>query len=406
MLLAEPLPARRLYAGPMVGQGLRAFWDEPRPAHPPIRVWRDWALLGVVAAASALEVVLREDRAWLWVALTVSALIALALLWRRTRPLASVAVAFGTLTAFDLARIVVVDATALYSVAASLVLAYALLRWGSGREATFGIAIILAWLAVTHVADPTDIGEVVAGYGFFLFAAALGASIRFHARLRLRDIEQAKLRERNELARELHDTVGHHVSAIAVQAQAGRAVAASDPARALSVLETIEDAASRTLDEMRAMLGMLRDGTDPELAPSPGIGDIERLARDTGRPHVRVHTSGEVDGLAPSVGAAMYRIAQEAVTNALRHAPDATQVTVEVDGHADQLRLTVRDDGQPVTAGDSVPGYGLVGMSERAALFGGTLRAGPAPEGGWLVEATLPKHGPTPARPHAAKRSS
>jgi signal transduction histidine kinase len=332
--------------------------------------------------------------------------IALALLWRRTRPLASVAVAFGTLIAFDLARIVVGDATGLYSIAAALVLAYALLRWGAGREATLGLAIILAWLAVTHVADPTDIDEVVAGYGFFLFAAALGASLRFHARIRLRDIEQAKLRERNDLARELHDTVGHHVSAIAVQAQAGRAVAASDPARALTVLETIEEAASRTLEEMRAMVGMLRDGTVPELAPSPGIGDVERLARDDGRPRVLVHASGDVDDLAPAVGAALYRIAQEAVTNAMRHAPDATQVTVEVDGHADQLRMTVRDDGQPVTAGDPTPGYGLVGMRERAELLGGTLRAGPGPEGGWIVEATLPRHGPTPARPHAAKRST
>jgi signal transduction histidine kinase len=390
----------------MVGHGLQAFWDEPRPAHPPVRVWRDWALFAVVVVWSVLEVLLRQDRAWPGVVVGVSVVIGLTLLWRRTRPLASVAVAFGTLLAFDLARIAVIDATGLHSIAAALVLPYALLRWGAGREATFGLGIILVWLAVTHVADPTDVSEVVAGYGFFLFSAALGASIRFQAHTRRRDIEQARLRERNELARELHDTVGHHVSAIAVQAQAGRAVAASDPARALTVLETIEKAASRTLEEMRAMVGMLRDGADPELAPPPGIDDVERLAHDGGRPRVLVHLAGEVDDLAPALGTALYRIAQEAVTNAIRHAPDATQVTVEVHGQADRVRLTVRDDGAPVVASDPTPGYGLVGMDERASLLGGTLRAGPSRAGGWTVQATLPRDGPTTAQPHAARRST
>jgi hypothetical protein len=183
----------------------------------------------VVLAGSALEVVLREDRSWLAIALAPSVVIALSLLWRRTRPLAAVTVAFGTLIAFELARIVAIDVTGLNSIAAALVLSYALLRWGAGREAVLGLGAILVWLAVTHIADRTSFDEVIAGYGFFLFAAALGASVRFHANARLRDIEQAKLRLRNELARELHDTVGHHVSAIAIQAQAGRAMAAYDP---------------------------------------------------------------------------------------------------------------------------------------------------------------------------------
>jgi signal transduction histidine kinase len=160
--------------------------------------------------------------------------------------------------------------------------------------------------------------------------AALGASIPFHANTRLREIEQAKLRQRNGLARELHDAVGHHVSAIAIQAQAGRVIAASHPDRAAGVLETIEEAASRTLEEMRAMVGVLRDGAEPDLAPSPGIDDVERLARDVGGwPRVGVHLSGNLDDLPPAVGVALYRIAQEAVTNAMRHARNATRVTVE-----------------------------------------------------------------------------
>jgi hypothetical protein len=198
-------------------------------------------------------------------------------------------------------------------------LPYSLFRWGAGREAAIGLGVILVWLAVTHVADPTGAAEVVAGYGFFLFSAALGSSIRYHANARIRDIEQAKLRQRNQLARELHDTVGHHVSAIAIHAQAGRALAASRPDRALATLETIEEAASRTLEEMRAMVSVLRDGAEPDLAPQPGVTDIEKLAGSVeGRPRVDVHLSGDFDGLDPSVGLALYRIAQEAVTNAVR----------------------------------------------------------------------------------------
>lgn len=374
-----------------MGNSLRALWDEPRPPHPPGRVWRDWALLALVVSAAVVEAVLREDRAWLPAVMAVSVVIALTLLWRRTHPLAAVATAFGTLIVFDLARIVGLDATALLSIAAALVLPYALLRWGSGREAAAGLGVILVWLAVTHVADPTSLDEVLAGYGFFLFSAALGASIRFHANSRRRDIEQAKLRERNELARELHDTVGHHVSAIAIQAQAGRTVAASQPDRVLAVLETIEQAAARALEEMRAMVGVLRDGEEPQLAPPPGVSELRRLARDLGgTPRVDVNLSGEFDDLPPSIGAALYRIAQEAVTNALRHARDATCITVEVEQQPEQVRLTVRDDGTSDRTADATPGYGLLGMTERASLLGGTLHAGPSSRGGWSVEAVLP----------------
>jgi signal transduction histidine kinase len=407
MLSAEPPRPPRPYAAQMVGNSLRAFWNEPRPERPPARVWRDWALLAVVLAGTALEAVLTEDRTWLAVRITLSVVVALTLLWRRTHSLAAVAVAFGTFLAFDVARMVfAIDATGMFSVAAILVLPYALFRWGAGREATIGLGIILVWLPVTHVAEGAGAGDVVAGTGFFLFSAALGASIRFHANTRLRDIEEAKLRLRNELARELHDAVGHHVSAIAVQAQAGRAMATVDPERALAVLETIEEAASRTLEDMRAMVGVLRDGREPDLAPQPGIDDVERLARDVGGwPRVGVHLSGDLDDLPPSVGGALYRIAQEAVTNAVRHARNATRVTIEVEGEADQVRLTVHDDGDAARGHAPTPGFGLLGMTERTSLLGGTVEAGPARDGGWTVEATLPKVSPTRSLPRAPQRS-
>jgi signal transduction histidine kinase len=386
----------------MVKDAVRGLWAEPRPAGAPVRVWRDWALLAVLVSGSVLELLLREDRTWWPLLLAVSLVIALTLLWRRTHPLSAVTVAFGTVLAFDVAKIFAIDATGLLTIAGLLVLPYALFRWGSGREAAVGLGIILGWLPITHLAAPTASAQVglppseavtaVGGYAFFLFSATLGASIRFHANGRVRDIEQAKLRQRNELARELHDAVGHHVSAIAIQAQAGRALAAFNPDRALATLETIEEAASRTLAEMRSMVGLLRDGAEPDFAPQPGLADIERLARSGGGwPRVNVQMAGDLAELSPSLGTALYRIAQESVTNAVRHARGATRVTVHVADEDEQVRLTVRDDGAASATGSMPPGFGLVGMAERASLLGGTLRAGPDPHGGWTVSASLPK---------------
>ena len=371
---------------------LAALWAEPRPDRPPARVWRDWAVVAVLVTSSFVEMLLRDDRAWAPLVLSVSLVVAACLLWRRTSPLAAVAVAFGALLAFDIARIVAVDATGLQSIAGVLVLPYALLRWGAGREAALGLGIILIWLPVTLIAVPTTPAEIVGGYGLFLFSAALGAAVRYRTRSHDREIEQVRLRQRNELARELHDTVGHRVSAIAVQAQAGRALAAADPGRALATLVTIEEEASRTLKEMRALVGVLRDGTDADLAPRRGVADIERLARAGGEVlGVRVQVSGDVEAVDPTVSTALYLIAAEAVTNATRHASGATHVTVDVTTGRSHVRLRVHDDGAASTTSPTPAGYWLRGMAERASLLGGTLRAGPDPGGGWSVDASLPR---------------
>jgi signal transduction histidine kinase len=316
------------------------------------------------------------------------------LLWRRTHPLVAVAGSFGTLTILDIVRILTGSQGALLnSLSAALILAYALFRWGSGREAAIGLGVILLWQPITTVADPMGLAGKVGGYAFFLSAAALGAAIRYRAKIRFRDIDQAKAREREQLARELHDTVAHHVSGIAIQAQAGRAIAASHPERAVEALAVIEDAATRTLTELRAIVGVLRATQDTEFAPQPGVAEVEQLATDgQTRPCVEVTLFGEFDDLSPAVGAAIYRLAQESITNARRHARHATQVTVAVTGDANHVRLTIDDDGS--AAGGRAPaGYGLVGMRERASLLGGTFHAGPAAERGWRVEAVLPRTG-------------
>jgi signal transduction histidine kinase len=385
----------------MATNALRSLWAEPRPTNAPDRGPRDWALVAVFICWSLVEVVLRQamwtDRDLAPRPLLLLYVLAVLgpLLWRRTHPLLAVAVSFGTLTILDSVRILTGSQGApLSSNSAALILAYALFRWGSGREAAIGLGVILVWLPITHVADHMSLWARVAGYAFFLFAAALGAAVRYRTKIRIRDIDQAKAREREQLARELHDTVAHHVSGIAIQAQAGRAIAASHPERAVEVLAIIEDAATRTLTELRAIVGVLRATQGTEFAPQPGVAEVEQLATDgQARPCVEVTLSGEFDDLSPAVGAAIYRLAQESITNARRHARHATQVTVAVTGDADQVRLTIDDDGSSGAGGRAPAGYGLVGMQERASLLGGTFHAGPAAERGWRVEAVLPRIG-------------
>ena len=379
----------------MVPDAVRSLWAEPRPANPSGPLPRDWVLVAVLAAWSVAEAVLREDMAPLPL-LLIAALAAVAPLpWRRTHPLLAAAVAFGTLTAVDIVRIATESHGALpVGVSATLVLTYTLFRWGSGREAAGGLGLMVVWLTATLAAESTSRAETVAGYAFFLFAAALGAAIRFGERVRIRTIDEAKAREREQLARELHDTVAHHVSGIAIQAQAGRAVAASHPERAVEALATIEDAATRTLTELRAIVGVLRASQHTEFAPQPGLAEVEQLASDgQTRPSVEVTLAGELDDLSPAVGSAIYRLAQESITNARRHARHATRVTVAVTGDTDQVRLTVDDDGAIGTTGRAPAGYGLVGMRERATLLGGTFHAGPTADHGWRVEANLPRTG-------------
>jgi signal transduction histidine kinase len=393
VLSADPPSSCVLYGEVVVGDAVRSMLAEPRAPQPPERVWRDWLLVAVLVPTAVLEGVFRENVVWRPVALVLAVALVFTLLWRRTHPLAMVAVAFGAVTAISIASFWgAAEPVGLYTMAFVVLLPYSLFRWGAGREAAIGLAIILVAGVVGTAVDYTGAVEAVFGGLFLLFPAALGASVRYRATARLRERDQVRLREREQLARELHDTVAHHISAIAIRAQAGRVVAASRPEAALDALDVIEEEASRTLAEMRGMVGVLRRGEEPDLAPQRGVADIERLARGVGdRPRIEVELSGDLDDLGPSVEAAVYRIAQESITNAVRHARHATRVDVSVAGDDDCVRLTVRDDGDTGSTGRSWAGYGLLGMAERARLLGGTLEAGPSPDGGWTVTAVLPR---------------
>ncbi|TDW98048.1 signal transduction histidine kinase [Kribbella sp. VKM Ac-2566] len=374
----------------MVRNAVRSLLAEPRAPDAPRRVWRDWVLVVGLLTAVVLEGVLREDVVWRPVAVVVAGATACALLWRRTRPLAVVAAVFGTLIVVNVVTLISGNATfGLYSMICVVLLPYSLVRWASGREILIGLVFVLVALVLGIASDFTGYGEAAAGSMFLLSPATLGAAFRYRWTARNRELGQVRLRERELLARELHDTVAHHVSAIVIRAQAGRAVAATRPDAAVDALAIIEAEGTRTLAEMRAMVGVLRDDGTAALAPQPGVADLERLARSVGeRPRVEVELSGDLDELGPTVGAAIYRIAQESITNAVRHARQATRIDVRLTSYDDSVRLTVRDDGEATSRNPG--GYGLVGMTERATLLGGTLAAGPDPDRGWSVDVVLP----------------
>jgi len=375
----------------VITNALRSLWAEPRAADVPERVSRDWVLVGVLMVTALLEGVLRNDVAWRPLVTIVAVGLAPVLLWRRTHPLVCVVVGFGTGMALALAsQLAGIPGVGLNTMIYILVLVYALVRWGSGRQIVIGLAVVLVAAVISIATDYTGPAELFGGFGVLVAAAAGGAAFRYQAESRRRASDQIRSQERVGLARELHDIVAHHVSAIAVQAQAGRAMAGQRPEAGLEALAAIEGEASRTLAEMRAMVRVLRDGAPTEYAPQPGVADLASLARRDPVPVVDVELPDHLDQLPPQVDTAVYRLAQEAVTNALRHARNASRVEIRVVEGAGRLRLRVADDGRIDPARPAGRGFGLLGMTERAQLLGGTLRAGPAPEGGWTVEAELP----------------
>jgi signal transduction histidine kinase len=205
--------------------------------------------------------------------------------------------------------------------------------------------------------------------------------------------EQAVADERRRIARELHDVVAHHVSVMGVLATGARRVLPRRPEAADEVLGTIEDTSRTTLRELRRLLDVLRTEAEPaaDLTPQPdlaGIGVLVEQVRDAGLPVV-LRVDGEPRGLDPGVALTVYRIAQEALTNALKHAGPAT-AEVRLRFGVYWLTVEVNDTGRGPAPGRTAVGHGLVGMRERVTLYGGMLRTGPRPGGGYRVYAKIP----------------
>jgi signal transduction histidine kinase len=222
---------------------------------------------------------------------------------------------------------------------------------------------------------------------------------------------QAIREERVRIARELHDVVAHSLSVVTVQAGVGRKVEAAHPGEALRALQAVEVTGRGALEEVRRILGLLRDddgdSEGPSLAPSPGLEDLDELAnsvRAAGIP-VRLAVTADSATLPPAVALTAYRIVQEALTNVVKHARRA-EAAVRVRADPGGVWITVTDNGRGwaaapagtaagAAADTAGSGHGILGMRERAAAFGGTLDAGPLPDGGFQVTAFLPTPGQT-----------
>ncbi|MDX3005085.1 histidine kinase [Kribbella solani] len=369
----------------------RSIWHEPRPADAPPVGRLDWLLVGVLAAAALVEGIARPSLAWRPVVTVLALALIAALLWRRSRPLMAALAGWGVAGLLSVLQLTVhAGDLGLDSMSAVLILLYSLVRWGSGREIALGTAYVAVVVVLGMYATTAGRAEVFGGSVLLLLVVALAVVFRYRADLWRRQQREIRNQERVALARELHDTVAHHVSAIAVQAQAGGVVAGLRPEKAVEVLAAIEREASRTLAEMRSMVQVLREDEATAYSPQLGVADLPALARRDVTPTVEVSLDGALTQLARPVDAALYRLAQESLTNAVRHARSATHVSIDVRREGNTVKLSVSDNGQTEPGPPPRPGFGLLGMAERAQLLGGSLSAGPAPEGGWLVEAVLP----------------
>jgi signal transduction histidine kinase len=272
-----------------------------------------------------------------------------------------------------------------------------------------GVALLMgatavATLVATFSPGPTDLGVPTAVVAAWLLGRHLGSRRAYTRELEQQNrlLEQARLdladravnEERLRIARELHDVVAHTLSVVALHAGTGRMVAGDDPAAARDALATIETSTRTALVEMRRLLGVLRSGngaqTDgPDLAPAPGLRDLDALVADVVRSGVavEVRVEGERHAVPPGVDLSAYRIVQEALTNVIKHAPGArAAVVVRYEPHA--VHVEVADDGPGRAPGSA--GHGVIGMRERVTMHGGRLSVGPGAAGGFRVAATLP----------------
>jgi signal transduction histidine kinase len=267
-----------------------------------------------------------------------------------------------------------------------------------------GAALWVAWAVFDPLNDSwSERADAVVWLGPSLIAWLVGALVRMTGMYREQRrsageqrASRAVAEERARIARELHDVVGHSVSVMTVQASAVRRRLHPDQTVERDALETVESVGREALAEMRRMVAVLRSGDEEapsDRQPPPGLGQIERLAdkfREAGLP-VSVSVTGASRELAPGLDLTAYRIVQEGLTNTLRHAAGPRGAEVAIAYTQGSLELAVRDDGTAAAPfEDEADGHGLLGMRERVAVYGGSLVAGPRPEGGFELLASLP----------------
>lgn len=266
--------------GRVVTRTLSAVWEAPRvpaPARGPW--WRvDVVLVAVLVPTAVVEVFARDDVPWPPYTLTLTLVGVVAVLWRTCRPLLAVVVAYGAQTLAGVVPALAGEAYGIpYTNAVVLLLAYSLSRWASGRHVLAGTVLLLLGHFTREPLYGSSVSEDVVGAAVLLLPVALGAAVRWWALARGRQREAVRHHERERLARDLHDTVAHHVSGIVITAQAGRTVAARDPAWAAASLRVVEETAALALADMRSVVGLLRgDGETARRAPVHGVADLHR----------------------------------------------------------------------------------------------------------------------------------
>ncbi len=269
----------------------------------------------------------------------------------------------------------------------------------STSAAVLGAVALLALPVRTYAArggNPALIGLEATLVLLTLCAAGLGVYLRFRDSSRRHAVAAVRRTERLAMAADLHDSVAHHVTAILLQTQMARVLAGTEPARLDPVLAEIEQAAAEALASMRHTVGMLRSdtGSGHPAGDFAQLGDlVDGFAQRASARVTLVRDESVPPDVPPEVQSAAYRVVQEALTNVRRHAADATEVEVAVRRAGETLVVSVRDDGRGTTATPMAArggGFGLVGLTERAAALGGTLRAGPGSGGGWETVAVVP----------------
>lgn len=382
--------------------------------------WYRWSAAHVVGIDRAIAVVLTLMCGLLtltsgegWIGLLVSLGMTVPLAWRRTR----VAAAGLTVAGFSVLHLVVVPHTMLPSVIAVPIAVYALAGYGPRWASSWGLVLAVlgaigAGMRYFGGESTTWQGQVFLTAFLIVFVVAVWAfgdlrrvrnqeleGLTERARLleleRAQEAEIAAINERTRIAREMHDIVAHSLTVVIAQADGGRYSARSDPEAAVAALETIAQTGRQALTDMRALLSVLRSDHQREYSSTPRVSDIDDLIAEMCRGGLAVvhRVEGEAHEMSTGAELTAYRIVQESLTNVLKHAGPAAQVTVGQRWGERALELTVSDDGRGAAAALVAPsagGQGVIGMRERVELHGGRFEAGSQAGGGYRVQVELP----------------
>ncbi len=366
------------------------------------------AIVGTIMAATVgpAAVISSTHALWGWIAAAIATVIStVAVLLRRRIPLIALAMATGS------AAVVTATQAGFLDFGVCLLL-YAVAVYRSNRAAWIGLAASGAVLFVGSLAPfPVPLEVISSGHVSFttlvflalatLIGVNAGNSKRYLAALIDRAAQLANERdqqallataaERARIAREMHDIVSHSLTVMVSLADGSAALVGSDPARSEDAMRRSAETGRHALTDMRRMLGVLNDDSTPtesNLEPQPGTGDIAPLIDTFRAAGLPIHST--ITGEAPLDSGrqlAVYRTVQESLTNALRYAPDANKVEVDIHYSSSTIAITVTDDGLGLSASGQGAGRGLVGISERVALYGGAVVSGAQRERGWRVRA-------------------